>query len=216
MTLLKKELARQQGKPESYLDRLSGIGIVLLDSALNIMDCNHGFMKTFQLRKKPIGSPVADFLILGDNNLKHSEELKLCCSRKSGIGGILYCHATDTRSGHLIFCERHILTESRTIEQIGLINNELINLQREYVKKNLLLEKLRQELDERIAELEAALARVKQLEGIITICMYCKRIQDDQENWQKLEKYITEHSEAQFSHGICPTCFEREIEKEEN
>lgn len=55
-------------------------------------------------------------------------------------------------------------------------------------------------------ELEAALARVKQLEGIIPICMYCKKIRDDENSWQQLESYISRHSEAMFSHGICPEC----------
>lgn len=57
-------------------------------------------------------------------------------------------------------------------------------------------------------ELEASLARVKQLEGIIPICMYCKKIRDDQNSWNQLEKYISDHSEALFSHGICPECLE--------
>lgn len=61
-------------------------------------------------------------------------------------------------------------------------------------------------------ELEAALARVRQLEGIIPICMYCKKIKDDQESWQELEKYITQHSEAMFSHSACPECYEKEME----
>ena len=65
------------------------------------------------------------------------------------------------------------------------------------------------ELTEKVALLEAALAKVKQLEGIIPICMYCKKIRDDEESWQQLESYITEHSEAQFSHGICPECFKK-------
>jgi len=60
-------------------------------------------------------------------------------------------------------------------------------------------------------ELEAALARVRQLEGIIPICMYCKKIKDDQESWQELEKYITQHSEAMFSHSACPECYEKEL-----
>ena len=47
---------------------------------------------------------------------------------------------------------------------------------------------------------------LKTLKGIIPICMYCKKIRDDEETWQQLEKYITEHSEAFFSHGICPDC----------
>lgn len=71
------------------------------------------------------------------------------------------------------------------------------------------IEKLQAEADRvrLIQELRAALAKVKQLEGIIPICSYCKKIRDDQESWQQLESYITEHSEALFSHGICPECF---------
>lgn len=57
-----------------------------------------------------------------------------------------------------------------------------------------------------ILELESALAQVKKLEGIIPICMYCKKIRDDQNSWNQLEKYISEHSEARFSHGLCPQC----------
>ncbi len=47
------------------------------------------------------------------------------------------------------------------------------------------------------------------LKGIIPICMYCKKIRDDKESWQQLEAYITEHSEALFSHGVCPSCYEK-------
>jgi hypothetical protein len=50
-------------------------------------------------------------------------------------------------------------------------------------------------------------ARVKHLEGIIPICMYCKKIQDDKASWQQMEQYISEHSEALFSHSICPECY---------
>ncbi len=57
--------------------------------------------------------------------------------------------------------------------------------------------------------LREAQARVKHLEGIIPICMYCKKIRDDKAMWQQMEKYITEHSEAFFSHGICPECHEK-------
>ena len=198
---------------ELYLETVSGTGIVLIDSALKILDCNKGFTGMFKLQQKPIGSPVTDLLILCDNDLKRTEELQLSCSHHSGVKGIVCCHALETKSGHLLCCERLILTESRAIEQMGTINNELLNLQREAVKKNLLLEKLRRELDERIAELEATLARVRQLEGIIPICSYCKKIRDDQDSWHQLEKYITAHSEARFSHGICPSCFEEQMMK---
>jgi len=67
---------------------------------------------------------------------------------------------------------------------------------------------LQQALSDHLHDLRKTLDRVKQLEGIIPICMYCKKIRDDQNSWQQLEQYITEHSEALFSHGICPKCAE--------
>jgi DNA-binding response OmpR family regulator len=67
---------------------------------------------------------------------------------------------------------------------------------------------LQQKLAERVGELEAALANVKQLRGLLPICSYCKRIRGDNQYWQQVEGYIAQHSDAQFSHGICPTCYE--------
>jgi two-component system sensor histidine kinase TtrS len=61
------------------------------------------------------------------------------------------------------------------------------------------------------SELEAALAQVRLLEGIIPICAYCNKIRDDQNSWQQLEQYISGHSEAKFSHGICPDCFDEQM-----
>jgi DNA-binding response OmpR family regulator len=74
--------------------------------------------------------------------------------------------------------------------------------------------KLQSELTKRIGELEDALAKVKQLEGVLPICSYCKKIRDDQDYWQEFENYILEHSEAMFSHGVCPDCYEKYIKPE--
>ncbi len=64
----------------------------------------------------------------------------------------------------------------------------------------------------RVRELQEALARVKQLQGLLPICSYCKRIRDDRNYWQQLETYVSEHSEAVFSHGLCPECYRRFVE----
>ena len=66
---------------------------------------------------------------------------------------------------------------------------------------------LQQKLAERVAELQDALANVKQLRGLLPICSYCKRIRGDDQYWQQVEGYIADHSDAQFSHGICPSCY---------
>lgn len=71
---------------------------------------------------------------------------------------------------------------------------------------------LQQKFAERVAELEDALKRVKQLQGLLPICCYCKCIRNDENYWQRVEVYIGEHSDARFSHGICPKCFEAVIE----
>lgn len=73
---------------------------------------------------------------------------------------------------------------------------------------------LQQRLADRVADLEAALARVRQLQGLLPICAYCKRIRDDRNYWNQVETYIGEHSDVQFSHGICPSCLERVIREE--
>ena len=65
---------------------------------------------------------------------------------------------------------------------------------------------LERKLKERTLELEKALAEIKTLSGLIPICASCKNIRDDQGYWQQVEAYIQAHSEARFSHGICPEC----------
>lgn len=67
---------------------------------------------------------------------------------------------------------------------------------------------LQERLGERVAELQEALSKVKQLTGLLPICSYCKRIRTDHDYWEQLECYVAEHSDAQFSHGICPHCFD--------
>jgi sigma-B regulation protein RsbU (phosphoserine phosphatase) len=64
-------------------------------------------------------------------------------------------------------------------------------------------------LASRVAQLQEALSRVNQLQGLLPICSYCKRIRDDHDYWQQVETYMSEHSQATFTHGICPECYEK-------
>ncbi len=65
------------------------------------------------------------------------------------------------------------------------------------------VEKEREKL---INELQDALAKIKTLKGLLPICSSCKKIRNDDGYWQQVESYISDHSEAHFSHGICPEC----------
>ncbi len=66
--------------------------------------------------------------------------------------------------------------------------------------------RLEEERVKLIADLQAALSRVKQLSGLLPICSSCKRIRDEKGHWQHVEVYVHAHSQADFTHGICPDC----------
>ncbi len=67
---------------------------------------------------------------------------------------------------------------------------------------------LEKSLRERNEELSEALAHVKQLKGLLPICMFCKKIRKDKDYWQQVEEYLFEHTDADFSHSLCPECLE--------
>ncbi len=73
---------------------------------------------------------------------------------------------------------------------------------------------LQRSLADHVKELEASLSQVRQLQGILPICAHCKKIRDDQNYWQKVENYVSDHSEAQFSHSVCPGCYESIVQPE--
>jgi sigma-B regulation protein RsbU (phosphoserine phosphatase) len=68
---------------------------------------------------------------------------------------------------------------------------------------------LERSLRQKNKELSEALAQVKQLKGLLPICMFCKKIRNDENYWQKVEEYLAEHTGADFSHSICPECLEK-------
>jgi DNA-binding response OmpR family regulator len=68
---------------------------------------------------------------------------------------------------------------------------------------------LQERLAQRVVELQQALANVKQLNGLLPICSYCKRIRSDEDYWQQVDSYIADRTDAEFSHGVCPTCLEK-------
>ncbi len=74
------------------------------------------------------------------------------------------------------------------------------------INTHITLSRLKREREEIIRELTEALANVKKLEGMLPICMYCKKIKNDEGYWQQVEHYIIEHSGAKFTHGLCDDC----------
>ena len=81
------------------------------------------------------------------------------------------------------------------------------------VKEKKERKKAEAEREQIIVELQAALARVKTLSGLLPICAGCKKIRDDKGYWNQIEIYISSHTEAEFSHGLCPDCEKKAYEE---
>ncbi len=65
------------------------------------------------------------------------------------------------------------------------------------------------EREETIANLQKAMAEIKTLKGLLPICASCKNIRDDKGYWKQIESYIREHTDVEFTHGICPNCYKK-------
>lgn len=81
----------------------------------------------------------------------------------------------------------------------------IVQLQQEIAERK----RVEAEREQLILELQAALANIKTLRGLLPICAWCKQIRDDTGYWNQLESYLLRHTEAEFSHGICPACVQR-------
>lgn len=74
--------------------------------------------------------------------------------------------------------------------------------------------RLQMDLELRVEELENALAKVHELEQLLPICSYCKKVRSDGDYWTQVERYFSERTTVRFSHGICPSCYEEKVEPE--
>ena len=101
----------------------------------------------------------------------------------------------------------------------GMVSKLRLKLHEQLQSTKRVLDELRVEVQAReaakvererlVAELQQSLADVRKLGGLLPICAACKKIRDDQGYWNQIEAFITDRSEAKFSHGICPDCAER-------
>lgn len=98
-------------------------------------------------------------------------------------------------------------------DEVGLLASTFNNLLTKLADKENNLVSQRDVLKQQTIELEKALEQVKVLSGIIPICAWCKKIRNDSGYWDQLEYYISEHSDADFSHGVCPECFEKQMKE---
>jgi len=109
--------------------------------------------------------------------------------------------------------------EVKSKDEIGSLANTFNEMAADLKKTTTSIDDLNKEITERkraeeereklIGELQDALAQIKKLSGLLPICASCKKIRDDKGYWNQIESYIRDHSEAEFSHGICPDCMKK-------
>jgi PAS domain S-box-containing protein len=107
-------------------------------------------------------------------------------------------HTSDRTVGGIIIFTEDITERKRATEHILRLNAELEQRVRERTAQ----------LEETVTNLQQALKEIKTLRGLLPICSYCKKIRNDSGFWQQLEGYLHDHTEAEFSHGLCPSCLE--------
>ncbi|MCX8037054.1 MAG: PAS domain S-box protein [Candidatus Sumerlaeia bacterium] len=169
-----------------------------LDGAGSIADVNPAWLKLLGYgREEVVGRSLEEFLSpasqaafeknfpdFRDSGVTHGEEYEMLC--KDGrlltlaFDGVFVRDPHDRP--HHSHCVLHNITERKLAES-----------ERERV----------------IMELKEALAKVKQLSGLLPICASCKNVRDDQGYWTQIEAYIRDHSEADFTHGLCPECMKK-------
>ncbi len=170
--------------------------LVELDRSGAIVDLSVGFTQLLGRHDPPLGCRFDELFEYGSADPPLAPPpvgTLVAYTRPPSPRVRLHGQVVESKTSILVVAER-IALEQGVIEQLTKLNDEMTNLLRELHKEK--------------AEVQRSLERIKRLEGLISICSYCHRIRNEQKDWQRLEEYLHEHSDALFSHGICPGCFE--------
>ena len=98
--------------------------------------------------------------------------------------------------------------DGQSNDEIGVLGESVNSMTEDLHRYSVRMEEM---VSERTHALEKALEEIKSLQGIIPICSYCKQIRNDEGAWEKLEHYLLAHTDALFSHGICPECYKKQM-----
>lgn len=182
----------------SFLSKSKSTTAIIYDSNNRIVLYNSLLLKLLDcqtnLSQKQISEIIteADWKKLRDCTPGNSYCFKISFLNREEVVCPLTCHIFPETNYTLLLGEKLMLTHSDILGKMSALNTEMVNLTRELQRKN--------------SALEQANKTIKTLKGILPICSYCKGIRDDQGYWNKIERYISEHTKAEFSHSICPGC----------
>jgi PAS domain S-box-containing protein len=161
-----------------------------------IVRCNAAFASWFgDTPKNLIGRKCYELIHGSDapvDECPHTEALEKGCPITKDVGA-------EPESGVIlqVTCSPYCDQDGNVVGTAHIARN-VTQLRRSEEEKGLLL-----------AELQEAMANIRLLTGLLPICSYCKNIRDDEGYWQQIESYIGSHSNAQFSHSVCPDCIRK-------
>ena len=157
-------------------------------------------------RRPSVDLILMDFLMPGTDGVAATRHIK-SLDRLRDIPVIVVTAKADLDNLQAAFSAGamdFITKPVNSVELLARVNSALM------LKKEMDCRKTREaELQRSNAELQQALREVKVLKGLVPICASCKKIRNDQGFWQQLEEYIQQHSEAEFSHGLCAPCIKK-------
>ena len=167
---------------------------VILDSENRIIDMNPFALNYFRLGKIPVGMPAAEAFSFWP-------QLRA------------FLRADNIAELELMF-EQNDTTEWFLVSRTPVVGSHPSTTGTLLVCRDITAKKLTEQQQELlISELQEALASVKTLGGLLPICASCKKIRDDEGYWNQVEQYIGKHTDAKFTHGICPDCGAKALEE---
>jgi hypothetical protein len=120
------------------------------------------------------------------------------------VGQVLSIIQGVARGNHTVACK--LSTENDMFDALG-------------IGVNIMIDDVRTSTEERerlIQELQETLAKVNTLSGLLPICAWCKKLRDDEGYWKSVEEYISAHTGAEFTHGMCPDCYDKVLAQQDN
>ena len=196
-----KNFSRIQGEIEKMRDEYSHlydfapVGYFTLSDKGTIEKVNLTGAAMIEIERSAlIGKPFARFVQREDQDIfyKHRQRLLETETRQS------FDLRLVKKNGHEFFAHLECLVVKNSGDNSRLIRGAVINITDR--------KQAEADRDKLILKLQETLYRVKTLSGLLPICAHCKNIRDDKGYWSQIETYIKNHSEAEFSHGICPKC----------
>jgi transcriptional regulator with PAS, ATPase and Fis domain len=178
--------------------------ITLLDyigDGVRILDTNFRIIYENQAHRSLLGSHIGEHCYRAYQDRENICED--CAVEKSFRDGKTHKHIRSAPSATGIkYLE---VTSSNLLDQNGKIIAG-VEIVRDVTERT----RMESEKEKLISELQEALSSIRTLRGLIPICAWCKKVRDDQGYWKRVEKFIEAHSDASFTHSICPACLKKE------